>query len=83
MVAARMCMCLQRAGSLARCRCADLTAPAPSPVSLSLPAPGLGLPISLCLRCLSTRRQSVGELLAAVHPAQEVAVLAAGDGDGD
>ncbi|KAL4433892.1 hypothetical protein ABPG75_000333 [Micractinium tetrahymenae] len=34
---------------------------------------GLGLAVSLCLRCLSARRQGVGEMLLAIHPVQEVA----------
>lgn len=44
---------------------------------------GIGAPLSLALRCLGGRRQSVGELLAGVAAVQEVAVEASGDGDGD
>lgn len=42
---------------------------------------GLGAPISVYLRCLSARRQCVGELLAGVHAVQEVQLLA-GDPQG-
>ncbi|KAL4441902.1 hypothetical protein ABPG77_003818 [Micractinium sp. CCAP 211/92] len=40
---------------------------------------GLGLGISLYLRCLSARRQGVGEMLLAIHPVQEVAAAAPGE----
>lgn len=61
---------------------------APTPLLLAVSGPcrvypaGLGLVVSLYLRCLSARRQSVGEMLLAIHPVQEVAVAACGEDSG-